>query len=139
MSRLIPFYFIIQESSVIRRAVLVCSGVVPVAWGCASGEGYIPLRVRKVIFLASSIYALHFAYVVSHITLCQRQFCNTCVYKVHVFRICRRSVTHPILRVFVHPSAKVCGTVKSLVPLCVCSTSSIKATGCLRRPSTCII
>ncbi len=80
-----------------------------------------------------------FAYIVSDITLCQGQFRNTCVYKVCVFCIRRGFVMRPILRVFVHPSAKVHSTIKSVVPPCIRSTSSVKATGCLHRPSTCII
>ncbi len=63
--------------------------------------------------------------------LASRAFLSTCVYKVRVFRIHCGSVTRPISREFVHPSAKVHGTIKSVVQSCVRSTSFVKATGFL--------
>ncbi len=61
------------------------------------------------------------------------------IYKVCVFRAHRSSVTRPILRIFVHPPAKVRGTIKSVVWSFVRSTSSVKVIDFLHRPSIGII
>ncbi len=85
-------------------------------------QSYFPyvIRLRLMVCLRRKPYRL-----------ASEAFRSTCVYKVHVFRIRRGSVTHPILRVFVCLSAKVLGTIKSVVPSGVRSTSSVKVTSFL--------
>ncbi len=58
--------------------------------------------------------------------LASKAFRITCIYKVHAFRVHHSSITHPNLKVFVRPPAKVCGTIKPVVQLCVHSTSFVK-------------